>query len=250
MAKKGENFNKIMSKEIFYDHVILEKGESKWKQHKNICYEITKELKDYPCSYLYEETLECKLPDNNVKHLSFPIILNNIENDTYKELQEWLFDMKLLLISPYKVHKRDDEFAICFDFVQRLLKKSKRFNLTTFKGWEKTIKAYKLKIDSLLQTAPPVVRTHFPLTIPPIEYTTKKIGPAQIEFIMKNYHKIQNPNDIHAILNIIRLDVNGNEPKEGLLEIDLSNLSMPTKCKIFDFMRYRMKIDEAHSPRL
>lgn len=232
-----------MSKALICDPEILEDGKNKWKLHKNICYEITTELQSCPCSYIYEQPIECQTSDSP-KMLSFPIILKNISDDVYTELKEWMFDMKLLFITPCKGHKTSGEMAIGYDYIQRLMKKVKRFNLTTFKGWSKTIKSYNLKIESLLQTAPPIARSHFPLTIPPIEYTTKRIGPAQIEYILKNYHRIQRPNDIHSILNIVRLDVNGCEPKDGLLDIDLFKLSVPTRCKIYDFMRYKFKEDE------
>ena len=251
-VKNGERNDILiyMTKNPIFDQEILENGKAKWAQHKNICRDITTELKNYPCSYIFEQPIECKVPDK-VKYLSLPIILTNIENDTYTELKDWLFDMKLLLMTKSKINQRDGEFAVCYDFVQRLLKKTKRFNLTSFKGWSKTIKSYKLKIDSLLQTAPPAARPYFPSDIPQIDYTTTNIGRSQIEFILKNYQKIQNPNDMHSLLNIIRLDINGSEPKDGFLNVDLFSLSVPTKCKIYDFLKSRIKDDdEDHSLKI
>ncbi|KAK8888167.1 Histidine-containing phosphotransfer protein 3 [Tritrichomonas musculus] len=222
------------------DPEILENGEAKWKYHKDVCASIVTELRGYPCSYLFEEPRECKIVDQG-KVLSFQIILDNINNGVYTQLKDWVLDMKLLLTTGFKVHKRPSEFAICYDFVQRFMKKSRRLNLTSLRSWSKTIMAYKLKIDSLLQTSPPAARKYFPTTIPQIEYTTKKIGLPQIEFIKKNSLELQDPNDIHSLLNIIRLDVNSVEPQNGLLDIDLCTLSMPTRCKIYDFMRSRIK---------
>ncbi|OHT07413.1 hypothetical protein TRFO_24363 [Tritrichomonas foetus] len=239
---------------------VLKDGKLKWCYQRELCYEITTELQSFPCSYIFEQELECKLPESQNQKplesqthriLSFPIISKNIIDGTYSELKEWILDMKLFLSSQIKKnYMKDDktELTICVDYMKRFQKRMKRFDLQTTRGWYRQMYWLKLQIDSLLHNSPEEIQDYFPY--PKIEEpsVTKKIGPPQIEFILENYGYIKTQSDIRKLYTILSMDTDTPLPEDGILEVDLFTMKQPTICKIFDFVRSRVPIEKRMEP--
>ena len=229
---------------------LLKEGSKNWHIHKVLCKQIITELRSFPCSYIFDSDCDCEFPDSNnpsskkSKTLSFKIILENIDNGTYKELKDFIFDMKLLLSTLIKKNyskegKQKPIFNVSVDYLKRFQKRMGRFDQTTIQGWYKTIAVHKLRIDHLLQNSTPATQPYFPFPTPE-PYPTKVIGSQHIEFILEYSTRIKDPLSVRKLLNIIKNDYRcPTIPKDGTLEVDLHNLQQTTIRRIYDFIAAR-----------